>query len=229
MTQDKSGETRLISSAKRGDRKAFDVLISRYKGLVNSIVFSNVRRSEETKDVVQEVFLRAFRFIGELDDREKFGPWIAQIAKMLSINWISRHKTMTSLESIDLEDPKLLYRQIAWRHTPHDRIVNTEMRQAVLRAIDSLQERYKIVLLLKYMEEMPYEKIAEMLDVSIATVRSRLYRAKAKLRGILRAQAGRQIEKHMTEQMEGLTPNMADVDTDYFAEDADLDTLLSSL
>lgn len=229
MTQEKSGETRLISAAKRGDRKAFDVLINRYRGLVNSLVFANVRRSEETKDIVQDVFLRAFRFIGELDDREKFGPWIAQIARMLSINWISRHRNMTSIESIDLEDPRLLYRQSAWRHTPHDRIVNTEMRQTVLRAIDSLQERYKIVLLLKYMEDLPYEKIAELLDVSVATVRSRLYRAKTKLRGLLRTQAGKQIEGQMAEQMEGITPNINDVDVDYLSEGADLDSLLSNM
>jgi len=228
MTQDKE-ETKLITAAKKGDRRAFDALISRYKGFVNSLVFSHVKRPEETKDIAQEVFLRAFRFIDELDDRQKFSSWLAQIAKALSLNWISRHKSMTSLESIDLEDPKLLHRQAALRrHTPHDKAVNTEVRQTVLSAVDSLQEHYKVVLLLKYMEELSYEEIAEMLGVSVATIRSRLYRAKHKLHRVLRARAV-QIEKYLAEQREGLTPNMADVDIDYFAEDVDLETLLGAL
>ena len=228
MNHDDVDEVGLVNAARKGDRKAFDALISRYKGLVGSLVFSHLRRPEETKDMVQEVFLRAFRFIDELDEQQKFSAWLAQIAKMLSINWISRHKSMMSLESVDLEDPKLIHRQVAWRHTPYDRIINTEARQTVLRAIDSLQKCYKVVLLLKHMEGMSYDEIAEMLNVSVATVRSRLYRAKAKLRRTLHVR-GKRIEKHLAEQSEGITPNSSDVDVNYLAEGTNLATLLSTL
>jgi DNA-directed RNA polymerase specialized sigma24 family protein len=134
---------------------------------------------------------------------------------------------MTSLESIDIEDPRLMYRQIAWKNSPHDRLVNTEARQTVLRSIEELSERYKTVLLLKYMEELSYDEIADLLGVSVATVRSRLYRAKVKMRRLLRAY-GKQVEKHLSEQREGITPEMSDVDIDYLGDDVKLETLLST-
>jgi RNA polymerase sigma-70 factor (ECF subfamily) len=228
MNRKLADEPKLIRSAKKGNREAFAELVGRYKGLVNSIVFANVKRPEETKDVVQEVFLRAFRFIKEHDLQMKFNAWLSQIARSLSINWISRHKTMASLESIDVEDPRLMHRQVAWKDSPHDRAINTEARQSVLRSIDRLSKRYRTVLLLKYMEGLSYEKIAEMLGVSIATVRSRLYRAKCKMRRLLRAY-GRQVDKHLAEQREGITPEASDVEIDYMGEKDSLESLLSTL
>jgi transposase len=84
----------------------------------------------------------------------------------------------------------------------------------VLRALDSLNPRYKNVILLKYMEGLSYDEIGEILGVSIATIRSRLYRAKSKLQSILRARVPH-LEKHWCEQHLALTPEMADADTDY--------------
>jgi RNA polymerase sigma-70 factor (ECF subfamily) len=228
MKPQMADERRIINAAKKGNRAAFNNLVGIYKGLVNTVVFANVKRPEETKDVVQEVFLRAFRFIKKHDNKQKFSAWISQIARSLSMNWISRHKNMTSLESIDVEDPRLMHRQFAWRNSPHDRLVNTEARQGVLSAVNGLSERYKTVLLLKYMEDLSYEEIAEMLGVSVATVRSRLYRAKCKLRRLLRA-CNKQLYKHLTEQREGITPNVADVGIDYMGEDVNLENLLTAL
>jgi len=228
MKRKMADETQLIRAARRGNREAFSELVNRYKSLINSIVFANIKRPEETKDVVQEVFIRAFRFIREHNQHQKFSAWISQIARSLSINWITRHKTMTSLESIDVEDPRLMYRQIAWKNSPHDRLINTEARQTVLRSINALSKRYKTVLLLKYMEGQSYEEIAKTLRVSVATVRSRLYRAKCKMRRLLRAY-GKQIDKHLAEQREGITPDTSDAGINYLAEEDNLESLLSAL
>jgi len=228
MKRKMADETQLIRAARRGSREAFSELVNRYKSLVNAIVFASVKRPEETKDIVQDVFIRAFRFIRKHNLQQKFSAWISQIARSLSINWISRHKTMTSLESIDVEDPRLMFRQVAWKNSPHDRVINTEARQTVLCSINALSQRYKTVLLMKYMGEQSYEEIAETLGVSVATVRSRLYRAKHKMRRLLHAH-GKQIDKHLAEQREGITPETSDAGIDYMGQEDNLDSLLSAL
>jgi len=213
MGRTKSDEKELVRRAQRGSRKAFEQLVRKYYNLINVLVFCHTHSPEDTRDLVQEVFLSALEGIRELDEEGKFRSWLMQIARAASYNWITRRHDMLSIESVDMEDPKLLDTR-GCRHTPHDRATNRETRRWVLRALDSLNPRYKNVILLKYMEGLSYDEIGEILGVSVATIRSRLYRAKSKLQSILRARVPH-LEKHWCEQHLALTPEMGDADTDY--------------
>jgi len=224
MSSNKSDEIKLVRRARKGDRTAFEQLVKKHYNLINVLVYCHTRNPQETRDLVQEVFLRALECIGELEDLSKFRSWLMQIARTKSWNWISRHHNMTSIESMDVDDLRLLEAH-GGSHTPHDTLSNREVRSWVLRALDSLNPRYKNVILLKYMEGLSYEKIAEVLDVSIATVRSRLYRAKSKLQHILRVHVPN-VEKHLCEEGVAIAPDISDGDTNYLNNSDWLPSLL---
>ncbi len=174
----------LVRKAKKGDRNAFAVLVTRFHRLVNVIVFSHTHKYEETRDLAQEIFLKALEKISELEDASKFRYWLMQIARCTSRNWLARRREINSIETVDMDDLKLVA-SCGCDQTALDHVTGREIRTKLLSALDSLNPRYKHAILLKYMEGMSYDEMSEALDVSVATVRSRLYRAKTKLQDIL--------------------------------------------
>ena len=203
MIEMKIEDIELVRRAQKGDQKAFADLIRSYTRLVNVIVFHHTHRQEETRDLVQEVFLKALENLHQLDEADRFRSWLMQIARTTSRNWITRRHEMESLENVDINDPKLLSAR-GCDETAQDRVSLQEIAGIVLRALDSINPRYKDVILLKYMEGMTYEEISEILDVSVATIRSRLYRAKSKLQEILRIRIPSYAENMLEETMSAM-------------------------
>ena len=185
MIQMKIEDIELVRKAQKGNQKAFASLVKNYTRLVNVIVFHHTHRWEETRDLVQEVFLKALENIDRLDEPDRFRSWLMQIARTTSRNWITRRHEMESIENVDINDLNILAAR-GCDQTAQDKVSLREIAGITLRALDSINARYKDVILLKYMEDMTYDEISEMLNVSVATIRSRLYRAKSKLQEILR-------------------------------------------
>jgi len=173
-----SMETQLIVAAQAGDSSAFEQLVKRYSRRIYRLAYSFLHNGDDAADVVQEVFLRAFRNIARFDTTKTFYPWLHRITRNLCIN--KRNLKANREGTLPVED--LLP---ASGIDPLAITLQNEEVETLKRAIDELPDMHREILLLKHFQECSYAEIAEILDIPIGTVMSRLYNARRKLRDIL--------------------------------------------
>lgn len=171
-------DAELIREAAGGDREAFSRLTLHYAQRVFRAVFFIVRNMDDAKDVTQETFYRAYRSLESFDPSRPFYPWIHRIARNLSLNFVGRSERKNV--SMPDGDP---YPGNAM--DPVDSIIRAEETESLYRAIDRLSADHKEIITLKHFEECSYAEIAEILEIPIGTVMSRLYNARMKLKTIL--------------------------------------------
>lgn len=171
----------LVAMALADDQDAFHVLVNRYLGPVTAVSYGMLGERESARDIAQETFAEGYRMLLSLRDPAKFGGWVCGIARRKSI-YLLRRRKRSPLVQMDLRADQTEVSGLS----PPEHLERKEMRQQVLRALHQLSEKYRVVLVLKYDEGMSYEKIATLLDVSVATVDKRLTRAKAMLRKMLK-------------------------------------------
>jgi len=169
----------LVERARGGDEKAFGALVEEYKGIVVAAAYSVTGDPEAARDIAQETFLDAYRILGTLRAPEKFGSWVWGIARRKAIYWVRKERRRSSARlSGDPEGGPSV--------DPADGLVLEEKKRAVLDAVWKLPKRYREVVVLRYIDEKPYDQIARILGLSPATVDKRLFRARVKLRTLLR-------------------------------------------
>jgi RNA polymerase sigma-70 factor, ECF subfamily len=181
-----SGEdASLVRRCLAGDEKAYRDLIERHQAQVYSLAMRMVRRAEDAEDLTQETFVRMFRALSRYDPTRPFAAWLFTIATRLCIDHIRRRKvspiSLTQREpgseeeyQIEVEDPGLKPDEVA-THAEEER------RAATL--IESLPPHYRIVVILRHVQDLSYEEIAEALHLPLGTVKARIHRARALLKG----------------------------------------------
>lgn len=168
-------ERRLIEECRNGDRAAFRELFEAHKDRVHSIAFHFLGDAATAQDVTQEVFVKLFHTIGQFRGDSSFATWLHRIVVNACLNRQKRHQRMVPLEE------KTTNALSAQRSDPEMACHETQLAQAVQRAVQSLKPELRMPMLLRYMEELSYAEIAETLGWSIGTVSSRLNRAHALL------------------------------------------------
>jgi len=173
-----SMETRLVALSKGGDNNAFSQLVALYGKRIYYAAYSFLHNVDDAADIVQEVFLRAYRNIGSFDTKRPFYPWLYRIAKNLCINMVRRSsRRETALPSEEL---------IASRGPdPVAELLKNEEMRELHRAIQTLPDKQREILNLKAFQDCSYAEMAEILDIPIGTVMSRLYTARKQLRELL--------------------------------------------
>ena len=177
-------EALLVGRCLAGDEKAYRELIERYQAQVYSLALRMVRRSEDAEDLTQETFVRMFRALSRYDPTRPFAAWLFTIASRLCIDHIRRRKvspislTQRERESeeeyqIEVEDPGL---------RPDEVAIHAEESRRATDLIDSLPPHYRIVVILRHVQDLSYEEIAEALHLPLGTVKARIHRARALLR-----------------------------------------------
>lgn len=174
-------ELDLIRRAKTGDGSAFSLLVKAYLKRVYGAAYSFVRNTDDASDVSQEVFFRAFRSIRSFDETRPFYPWLHRITRNLSLNHLRRKNGRTQ----DLEHEDMLPDT---RGNPEQTYIKNENASDIERAIASLPEQYREIIVLKHYQDCTYAEMAEILSIPMGTVMSRLYNARVKLREILKEQ-----------------------------------------
>ncbi len=171
-------EARLIVAAQSGDAAAFEQLVRRYSRRVFRLAYSFLHNSDDAADVVQEVFLRAFRNLARFDVQRSFYPWLHRITRNLCLN----RRELKANREATLPTEDLLP---AAGRDPLALTLEREEIETLRRALCSLPEMHREILMLKHFQECSYAEMAEILDIPIGTVMSRLYNARRKLRDLL--------------------------------------------
>ena len=169
-----------VLKSKKGKAGAFDQLVVKYQKPLYLLVLKMVGNPADAEDVAQEAFIRAFRSLDRFDSERPFQPWLYRIAINLALTAINRRKQHAS---VTLEDAEIMGDPVA--SDPPNRDME-ELGQVALRASKSLPEDHRAVLLLRVQEGLSYDQIAEVLEIPIGTVMSRLNRARCKLKELLK-------------------------------------------
>ncbi len=172
-------EEELIRSALAGKSSCFEVLVTRYQDRLYTAMISVVGSTDEAEDVVQEAFIQAYLKLDTFHQNSRFFTWLYRIAFNFALARRRRHRGHLSLEEsreISGAEPK------SKGDAPDSRMARSEEVDLVHRALAILSEDHRSILVLREMEDLAYEEIAEVLQISIGTVRSRLNRARLALK-----------------------------------------------
>lgn len=177
----------LLQQALQGDESAFAELIQRYQGKLAAYVTQIVGVPEEARDIAQEAFIRVWRNLDQYDPRYRFSTWLFRIAHNLGIDHLRRRRQrMVSLDSgLDDAGDGLRLDPADCRRGPLGDLENRELSNALFREIDSLQESYRELVVLRHISGFSYNEIAELKGLPLGTVKNKLFRAHSVLREAL--------------------------------------------
>ncbi|WP_128895263.1 RNA polymerase sigma factor SigW [Longirhabdus pacifica] len=186
----KSIESQLAKKAKGGDRSAFNELVQRYSSKIYNLAYRMLGNVQESEDVVQETFLRVYKNLASYNPTHKFSTWIYRIGTNLCIDRLRKRKPIYSLD-MEREDGEGVdgYAVIASdEKTPEMELILSETQLSIREAIQSLPDKYKSVVILKYFQDLSLQEISEILDMPVTTVKTRIHRGREYLRRKLQHQ-----------------------------------------
>jgi RNA polymerase sigma-70 factor, ECF subfamily len=199
MTDDPN-EARFIERLRARDERAFNELVKTYEHRVFGLLLRLLGRREEAEDVAQEVFVQVFKAIGSFRGDSKLSTWIFRIAVNLSKNrakYLSRRHTDMQTELDSTSDAPLRgakHSAVDPFARPDDLLCGMELQAIVERAIGGLEPDFREVLILRDIEDMSYEDIAEITGLADGTVKSRIHRARSQLKQAVELAIGEKIE-----------------------------------
>lgn len=185
---DRERDAELVKRCQSGDYAAFDELINLYRGKVYAMIYNMIHNDADSWDLSQDVFIKAWKALPKFEGRSAFFTWLYRIAHNVTYDWTRKKKISSSGEfedyMINQADPGGLANPKA-TDSPDTNLEREEVRNRITRAIDSLSIDHKEVILLKEVEGMSYQEIADCIGCSTGTVMSRLFYARKKLKEIL--------------------------------------------
>lgn len=181
-------DRQLIQAALKGDQKAYESLLNKYKNLVYTIMIKMVRNPQEAEDLTQEAFMKAFNSLASFNDEFAFSTWLMKIATNNCIDFLRKKKLRTTSihEPIRYKDDTFEFEIPDNSAGPERLILQNERKQMLEAAINSLPERYRYVIVLRHKEEKSYEEIAEILNLPLGTVKAQIFRARELLNKMLK-------------------------------------------
>lgn len=181
-------ERTLVARARAGDFEAFEALLNRHLQRLYGLALGIVRQREDAEDVVQTTFLSALEHLGDFREEASFATWITRIATHAALKVLRKRKGLdtVSLEEAteENEDGEIPHPEFIanWRGDPARVVDERELKRLLDDAIDTLPEKYRLVFVLRDVEEMSVEETAGVLGISKANVKVRLLRARLALR-----------------------------------------------
>jgi RNA polymerase sigma-70 factor, ECF subfamily len=170
----------LVEACLAGDPSAFDILVGRWDRKIQGAIYRVLGSEDDARDLCQEAFLKAYRGLGSFKREARFSSWLYQIALNLCRDRLRRRRgrTMVSLEELDEGGAHLP----SSRPSALDLVESRDLQRTVAAAVASLPEEQREVIVLKEYQGLTFLEIAEVLDVPISTVKTRLYRGLGHLR-----------------------------------------------
>ena len=184
-SEEDAEDVRLMRLMSRGDTSAFEKLIERHQALVAGTVARMLSSNSDVEDIAQQVFIRVWKSARRYVPRAKFTTWLLKITRNLVFNELrrtKRHAHVPLQSEPGAEDPPL---KDETNLAPDTSLLESELQRTIEEAILQLPETQRLALVLRRYEQMSYEQIAEVLDLSVPAVKSVLFRARSELRSRL--------------------------------------------
>ncbi|NKB25820.1 MAG: sigma-70 family RNA polymerase sigma factor [Kiritimatiellae bacterium] len=179
----------LVKRAQTADRVAFDELIRRYQGKIYGLIYNMTSNNADTEDLVQEVFIKAYKSLGRFKGKARFYTWLYRIGVNQTLNFLKKRqrRSALSLDDIDLgieRDPAYIELTES-KPSPLRNTSISELQERLNKALQTLSEKHRTVVVLHDIQGLPHDEVAKMLKTSSGTVRSRLFYARQKLQAEL--------------------------------------------
>lgn len=171
------GDTELIGMVANGNLSAFEVLIDRYKDMVFTLCVRIIRNAEDAEETAQDVFLKAYQKLAEFEGKSKFSTWLYTIAYRSAISKIRKKQLPTN--SIDDTDTHEVV--ISDSMTQLELLQEKDRKYYVQQALGNMEEDESALLTLYYLQELSVKEVAEIMDLTEANVKVKLFRARKRL------------------------------------------------
>ena len=173
-----------VDAARQGDKQAFGHLVQAYERPIFNLTYRMLGSAEEAEDAAQETFLRAYSRLNQYDPAMKFSTWLFSIANHHCIDRLRKRR----VTYISIDDNPVLENMESELPRPESQAVDMEQAQAMQGLVAQLDPDYRTPLVLRYWEELSYEEIAASLNLTVAAVKSRLFRARQQLMALYQKQ-----------------------------------------
>jgi RNA polymerase sigma-70 factor (ECF subfamily) len=186
-------DARLINRLRAGERAAFEELVHKYNGSVYSLALRLTNDREDARDIAQETFLKVYNNIDRFRGDAHLRTWIYRITVNQVANqqrwWRRRRRERTiSIDVADNDEGTTLAQCLPCPgQTPEQKALASEQRRMIIAALERLKFDFRVAVILRDIEGLSYEEIAETLEVSVGTVKSRIARGREELRDLLRS------------------------------------------
>lgn len=185
----------LVARSQGGDSRAFEDLVTRHRGRVYAMIQNMVKNDADAWDLSQEVFLKVWKALPKFEARAKFSTWLYRIVHNVVYDWMRKRKLKSAGEFDDqlLKDSQVA---VGARTTPNqeerpDQAMSSgELRNRIEEAMAKLSPEHREVVMLREIQGLDYKEIADVMEISIGTVMSRLFYARKKLQGLLSDESG---------------------------------------
>jgi RNA polymerase sigma-70 factor (ECF subfamily) len=184
LEKEKQSDYDLMTRVKNGDMVAFNLIVDKYKNRLMNVIGRMVQGKEEAEDIVQDTFMRVYQHRESFDFRHCFSTWLYTIALNLARNELRKRKRFKFFDIFDLQGKES---EIAVEME-----LPSNLPQTLERAINDLPEKYKTAFILRDVQELCYEEVAQIMNIPLGTVKSRVNRARA----ILREKIGPKMEEY---------------------------------
>ncbi|MEW6623632.1 MAG: sigma-70 family RNA polymerase sigma factor [Bacillota bacterium] len=177
-----------IDRVLKGEREYFNGIVKHFQGPVYNTVYRMIGDKEEAKDLTQDVFLKVYKNLAAYDRQVKLSTWIYKIATNTCIDFLrkKREMLMDEVQQEGIDAKTIVFASTSKDTSPELALENKELKTLLHGQIGKLPENYKAVVVLKYVNDLTFEEIAQALDQPVNTIKTRLYRAREMLRDSLR-------------------------------------------
>jgi RNA polymerase sigma-70 factor (ECF subfamily) len=202
----------LVTAVKGGDKRAFKVLMQRYQRKVYAVAYGFLRNQEDALDVVQESFIKVHRYIGKFEGNSSFYTWLYRIVANLCIDHLRKAKRHRDVEFDDGlrhdgkdEPPSDLLPHLAQFGDPSDMLRRKEILAAVEASLEHLSDKHRAVIVMRELQGMSYEEMAQAMKCSKGTIMSRLFHARRNMQKLLTERLGACVPAQEAAELEART------------------------
>ena len=173
-----------INEVMKGNQEAFEEIVTLFQHRLYHVCYRMLSNRQEAEDIAQEAFVRAYINIHTFDQKRKFSTWLFRIATNLCIDRIRKRKPDYYLDAeVPGTEGLTMYSQVASDvELPEEQVEKMETQERIQYEIGRLSDKYRSVIILRYIEELPLQEISDILELPLGTVKTRVHRGRAALK-----------------------------------------------
>lgn len=181
-------EKELVKKAKKGSMEAFEQLVIEHQTIVYNIIYRIMNNPEDTYDLSQETFIKAYSNINQFNEESKFSTWLYRIATNASLDELRRRKgkeTFSINQEIKGEDSQIVPQYIDDNKDIEKEVLEKEQAEIIEHALQELSKNHRVALVLRDIQGLSYDEISDVLEISLGTVKSRISRARRDMKKVI--------------------------------------------